>query len=495
MPLKNTEKMMMMTMMILLIKTKTKKKKMDHIVVPPPSCVVRCPYLFYPHNNDQWHGKWLVFGTKGPVLDTMWSMLISKWPIHGVSHLQVSTARPHSHARDSLDGVIMVHCLNQSPDWMILDVGKTIISILNYTSSFGKLFYKTRQQCMQGTYATNQKHNYTFALPVNLPSLQKEEEDVVMISSFHEKLHNAFKIPFSNREFAAKLGAIWNPQIKKWCAPNSNVHSQLSLYFESDDTVEEKVKYIIEETWSCLSINLWMSGKYHVERMLAIFQCIERHHPDLLCLQELTCETFDVLHPLLTSIGFQTRSQFQKIRQKKFTEMLYFNTMTMEPSRFEQVLFPQGTQYRELHLLTCTHKPTQTSMICATAHLEPGVERQSLRLLQMQFVLDALMTHKLPWIFAGDTNLCYYQDIVLPKNVFDAWEQTGRDSRTQGTWNPRQNTNLQSIIANHVGMCRFDRILYHSMSIKQFDLVCQQVVELIGIHPSDHFGILAHFTL
>jgi len=469
--------------------------KLEHLNNPLDIC--DRAYIYYPaelqHTIPQLHGKWLVYVPKTELNHT-WSKVKSLLPIEGVVLCKASTNRPHSHAFNVTTGVIMVYCANMHEDG-ILKIGHYLIAHLDYRSPFGRMYYKTEQQSREGSRATNRSFSSasiqsTFAIPVT--------------RSVAEPIFSSAASPEADKivEWASRLGAIWDTRLNQWCAPNDDVAQKMMNYLPRRAAAASATTTTTMHddeclTLSCYSINTWASSMYRPERMQEIYDSIERHHPDVVMLQEMVPETLSILHPLLSKIGFQTRSQFGNT--KRFGEMLYFNTMTLHALRFEQcALAPDATMKRELHMLVATHKSSNRMFVFATAHLEPSRERHALRLLQLHALAHRLSAERLPWVFGGDTNVAYYQEgeLHLGHNIRDAWQAMGEDYRTRGTWDPSKNTNL-CYVGRHVGCCRFDRILFdgNCMKIKQFQLTCTNPIESIGLHASDHFGIMAEFLI
>jgi len=399
-----------------------------------PSQVHEVPYLFYPSQLPDAHGKWLLFAPKGSIHDQLWEnikLFFQSTPAFCL-FAKTSTSRPHSHQSSDGYGVVMVYCEN-NPESIILRVGQHLANMLQYTSKTGKLYYKTEQQ-------SRTKTNFFTA---------------------YEKKHTfAIDVPRDN---------IPQKSLQLTTAPPKN---KICVY----------------------SLNVWMNHMFIKERMLAIFQDIESRRPDILMFQEVTVHSYSVLNDLLRSIGFSTRSQL-KPDTKKFSEMLYFNTRTMEALDFEQLnLEPEATMKRECHVLRALHKVSQKRMVFATAHLETGKDRKELRERQFRHLQFVLEQKQLPWIFGGDTNMGHDQDYLgLAPQTHDAWEQTGCEDRYFGTWDPCKNTNLQKMMC---GKFRFDRFLFQKSSLValDFQLSCQTPIPLCNnSHPSDHFAIVSNF--
>ena len=141
-----------------------------------------------------------------------------------------------------------------------------------------------------------------------------------------------------------------------------------------------------------------------------------------------------------------------------------------------------------------------------TAHLEStGAPASSARrVAQFAEVLLELSTSDAHLtLFGGDTNLrdgeaASVRAQTLGANaggVPDAWETLGSDPATRWTWDTGTNKNCGIVAAIK---CRFDRVFSaapHGGRATRMQLVGLQRVPAVGLHPSDHYGVLTDFQL
>jgi endonuclease/exonuclease/phosphatase family metal-dependent hydrolase len=417
-----------------------------------PSQVTDTQALYFPCHIPNAHGKWMMFVSRLNH-DLLWTC-VQSWIqtlqcVH-VLFAKTNTFLPNSHASSDNQGVVMIYCAH-APENDLLDIGRLIAQTFEYTSEIGWLCYKTEEQSRNGSRAS--------------------------CASANQKQHT-LKIPVPiSRQHQTTLDSYFARQ------------QQQPQFTDKQRATSQQIR--------TYSLNILHSSASVTERMLCVLQDIERQVPDVVMLQEVTQMSYDVLHDLLMSLGFTTRSVL-KPETKRFSEMLYFNTKTLEALSFEQIpLLPECTMRRELHILRVQHRTSSIRLMFATAHLEQGVARKDLRERQYRWLQNILEQKQTPWIFGGDTNMAYYQnDVPLVDNVSDAWIELGRDDRTAGTWDPRKNTFLQKLTQQHVAQCRFDRFLFQRSSFraKKFALSCQDVIAINeNSNASDHFAIVADF--
>jgi len=421
-----------------------------------PSEVHKSNFLYFPSTGQVLiacaHGKWLMFAPRGAPHDKLW-LCTKQFVLEGRALCaKTSTAKPNAHTGDSGEGVIMVYCGDHLSKNEILQVGKELIQFTKYKSrTRSYLYYKSEIETKNGSkYNSNDldKSHYTYAIDL--------------------------------------LAARMHDEVKCSMPLTKHRDTNIASYFAQVKNYP-KIPYIC-----VMSLNVWLENIYVQERMHAICETVRKCNPDVVMLQEVTAHSFSILDPLLKAMHFATRS----IQGKKFTEMLYFQTITVQALSFEQIPLIECTMNRELHILHGLHKPTNKKIVFATAHLEQGEHRQHMRQRQWHFVQRVLEDKQWPWILGADTNMAFYQDDGLKEYTADAWKTKMCSDATRGTWDPARNTNIPNFckIANTVPQCRYDRFLYqrNSLDVHDFILTCTEPMSN-GVFPSDHFGILSRF--
>lgn len=474
-------------------------------------------YLFYPQ-HETLHGcfgKWLIFCFKQH-LNELWiklhAVVDALRAVGGIVCMKVSTSRPNPHAARSDIGVIMIytpmHPLEEQTRQTILNVGQYLFCAFHDAQGFNaplqfspnnRIYYKTQEQSRVGSRMTGVMHNTLTSLilpkhcvkpsssssvPSNPLTLQKDPKTKMQgFTMTPLMLHN--------------MGAVWNPDLNQWFAPNEKVAAKMHAAALQDARCAQPPS---NDILSFLSINLWgnIDGFRRPEikaldpsRMQHIASTIEIHQPDVLCLQEATLELLAILNPLLLEQGYVACSELCH------QTIVYVHSVHIT---FHHVY---NDDLKGCQLLQLTHKTTMVDFLACNVHFASGSTAADLRVLSLQQALLRLETARQPFVLLGDTNFTFEQDphveSSLPDYVKDAWAEAGSPANHRATYDYNNNTNLQFPDAERrskVG-ARFDRAFFDSrtFTIQHFQLVCTNVMEDSKKHPSDHFGILVQLTL
>ncbi len=133
-------------------------------------------------------------------------------------------------------------------------------------------------------------------------------------------------------------------------------------------------------------------------------------------------------------------------------------------------------------------------LLVMTSHLESLRHSSAERVRQLAIVAARLAAHRGPAIFAGDTNLRSAEARQVA--VIDLWEQLGRPEASRHTWDMVRIANRRRGRAR----MRFDRVFrndWPGWSGTALALVGTTPLGAVadGMHPSDHFGLLAVMEL
>jgi endonuclease/exonuclease/phosphatase family metal-dependent hydrolase len=120
-----------------------------------------------------------------------------------------------------------------------------------------------------------------------------------------------------------------------------------------------------------------------------------------------------------------------------------------------------------------------------TAHLESERQGRDERLRQADAVLERLLAHGGPAVYAGDTNLRVDEEPILPRlaAVTDAWDALGRPEDARATWR-----------GGRYG-ARYDRIWSVRARPARLEVVgAGAVQELGGLPLSDHVALAVELS-
>jgi len=439
-------------------------------------------------------GRWVFFKQRGVVLhDFFCTMERLTKSLPYVT--KVTSTEAHFHTTSAKLGTVHVYCEMQqdSPTTQLQQIGSYLAGIVNYTSRFGIL------------HCEKPEAPYERLCSVKVPYGERTQEWKMECPTQNMVFH----IP-QDQGLALHLGAKWDEQKQHWYAPTRSVWNKLIPYFKQEsqqmdlepDTCKPSPIYTI------MSFNICFNTASNIaERMLVLFSEIERLLPDIVCLQEMTQEAVEVLHPLLTTLHYITHAQLAS--SSKIGVVLYIRKSTFHILQYDQMPFlhnDSSLHERHLHIVHVECAKTGTRILCATAHLETGAKAQDKRRRQFEHAIKTLRTlcqeqQNVGFVFAGDTNLGpfdqHYTDSLLEANqVIDAWKHCGSWSGSKITWHPRANTNLQRSQYALAPCRRFDRVFLSQERFMplEFSLCCTEPSPLLNhTHISDHFGIMCRF--
>jgi endonuclease/exonuclease/phosphatase family metal-dependent hydrolase len=254
-------------------------------------------------------------------------------------------------------------------------------------------------------------------------------------------------------------------------------------------------------TIKVLSYNIWFDTTFLEARTHQIVRLIGVAVPDVICLQEVTPESFEILHT-----AFQRSYRFSDPPPNRG----YFTTMMVRseyPTTFSNVGFPSemGRSLLVGEIKLCCDAELggdddrSADIMIATSHFE-SLSSRPLRRCQLEIAATRLKTFLGRWILCGDFNFCSYQNFrgrhpdnlenkvlneVLPPHC-DAWtalhpQPTLMDDINDGwrgyTFDSERNLNI-----SHPERMRYDRVL---VSSETNGLLQPSAVELFGTTPVD----------
>ncbi|ESN91077.1 hypothetical protein HELRODRAFT_116381 [Helobdella robusta] len=234
-------------------------------------------------------------------------------------------------------------------------------------------------------------------------------------------------------------------------------------------------------------------------RAKSVCKTILSEKPDVVFLQEVVTKNLGVIKEYCTNYFVVLGTDRQLFPGEYFTVMLLRNDTTKYSNHSVQ---PFYSSIMSRTLLQVNAKVKGIEICLLTSHLESTKTWEQERTKQFRKILDAAyeVPHSKAVILGGDFNL---RDSELEKigglknGLVDVWEQTGRRSEAQFTWDTKKNDNL-SVSGRYKPRHRFDRLYYRSdcfIKAVYFELVGFDRVEACKRFPSDHWGIMAHFNI
>lgn len=264
----------------------------------------------------------------------------------------------------------------------------------------------------------------------------------------------------------------------------------LKTYFESGEK---------HHTITALSYNVWFNDAYARERTLKIISIIREQMPDLIGLQELTKDTFELVDSRL--------SPFYQIFQAFISEGNPYGTCIMCKRDTVRIVEGEDNPYyydysnteMSRRIIGCEVEFTNfvaPHFHVLTTHLESLPENDTFRNSQFEIVKKVIKPLK-NCILLGDFGI-WNSNEQLEQNINnsklnDAWIKMGCPYKVKYSYNAKKNQNIKGR-----DQFRFDRVLYHSHLIKPklLGLVGRNnVSNTVPLPPSNHFGLLVDFQI
>lgn len=250
----------------------------------------------------------------------------------------------------------------------------------------------------------------------------------------------------------------------------------------------------------CLTFNVWMEPIYVQERMQEIIRIITESTPDVVCLQEVTPEIYQIFKQQLSTYTFSKARLTQGydvltlVQRNYKTKFLRVNLPSIMGRNLEVTIFSSKDK-----------SGCQTDWLIGNFHLESGffgqhplakVKYQQLNIC-FSIIEDQLEAkrvkndRKVRCLIMGDTNFGFRDYPKVHRKWKDAWVIDGKLAEYQFTNNGVTNTNLKHRYKN-----RMDRIYLRTdlLRLDDFKLVGTKTIPGINIHPSDHYGILVNVS-
>ena len=250
-----------------------------------------------------------------------------------------------------------------------------------------------------------------------------------------------------------------------------------------------------------LSYNIWFDAYKRAERLQSLIEIINKYKPDVLCLQEMIPEVYELMQSQLPEY------------QYKFPNSLKFSYGSVIMSKHiitqsYNEFYPETQMGR--NLLATNIVFNNYNITIATSHFESQFNMinttKTSQYIYTNNILNKLYDIFSPVIFCSDTNILnneekyFFKDNLwddaynIKLNTLNEEEKNKFKTENEYTYDTINNTNLVNRNIKAI-RSRIDRIVYRgndTIQLKDFMLI-KKVSE--DIEPSDHFGILAEFDI
>lgn len=242
------------------------------------------------------------------------------------------------------------------------------------------------------------------------------------------------------------------------------------------------------------------------ERMQAIVNIIKQHQPSVIMLQEVLMQTYLYLQGALSpKYKYFSPIELSDEYAPYFTA-IFIDTAKLKPSNPTIMPFPRSRQCRQI--LSVKTKCGNRDLVFMTSHLESTKEGATERKNQLTILYNNMkQAHRdCTVVFGGDTNLRDYEfNSVVSSGKFDVnivndvWSMLGSPQDSRFSWDLVNNDNQ---IKSGQARLRFER-LYTGVTTESNKKVFKpRSMKFVGtdrlacgMFPSDHWGILAIFSV
>jgi tyrosyl-DNA phosphodiesterase 2 len=253
-----------------------------------------------------------------------------------------------------------------------------------------------------------------------------------------------------------------------------------------------------------LSYNIWFDEAMSLERTVSLLSAINRINPDVICLQEVKPDIYDILITLLSDYRYHYPKKinkeygcvtFSKYQISKCTDYKFPNSKMGRSLIITKIEYPY-------HKITNDGISVETmSIIIANSHFESLFRRKSdntEKLEQYKMTKDILnklheTTNNV--ILCSDTNVMVHEENVLDE-CFDGWQDAWKlkgSNLNKYTYDSETNIYLNIRLKKFACRSRIDRIIYRTSDcvLEEFHMICGNKD---GVEPSDHYGVYSKFN-
>jgi endonuclease/exonuclease/phosphatase (EEP) superfamily protein YafD len=270
---------------------------------------------------------------------------------------------------------------------------------------------------------------------------------------------------------------------------------KLFVYIRVKNTYKNIVKYNNMESLTVLTYNIWFDNLMLQERIISLITKIIELKPDIICLQEVREDVYNIL--------LSNLKNYKYIHPTKITSV--YGTIIMSRLPIKNCLtypFKNSKMGRELIITNfgvVDSKKKEHIIVCATTHFEslfnknkPNFEKLAQYDITEQ-ILNNMYEQYGNIIFATDTNILAHEEGSFFSSGLwtDAYLMLGDDQK-KFTYDGRKNVYL--MLKKIPFRSRLDRILFRTDSC---ELIDYKLIETDGkddVEPSDHFGVLVKFS-
>lgn len=245
---------------------------------------------------------------------------------------------------------------------------------------------------------------------------------------------------------------------------------------------------------SVVSYNIWFDETDRNVRFDALLSLIKSNNPDIICLQEVVPEIYNLLKIQLSEYKYFFPKQI-----KYRYGCVIFSKYIIE-NEYDHY-YPNSKMGRNLLAVNIKYN-SSINITIATSHFESLFDEtnsNNVKLEQYMYaqnILNKLYDDGYPVILCSDTNILSNEEkyFFTDSRWNDVFYDTSNDvSYETYTYDTKENKNLITRNIKEI-RSRIDRIMYRGgMTIKSSYYKLLRGID--GIEPSDHFGLFTKFIV
>jgi len=236
---------------------------------------------------------------------------------------------------------------------------------------------------------------------------------------------------------------------------------------------------------SILTWNIWFDKRHIVQRVANIISILKHYSPDVICLQEVIKLSLDIIlndPKLAGDYDFYYDPSLVHLNGK-YGEIIMMKKNLNYTCQFISVPFKNSRMGRRINAINIE----ELNLDIINVHLESVFRNNSKpKREQLDFLTNNVVLPGRNIIICGDMNLDINDDKNWANNMISKCGLNDVCSETELTYDCDKNTNA------YIFRSRLDRVLCKGSNATQHKLVGTKVIPHLGIHPSDHFGILCN---
>lgn len=260
-------------------------------------------------------------------------------------------------------------------------------------------------------------------------------------------------------------------------------------------------KVNVDDKFAFLTWNIdGLDDKNIKERTLAVITHIQTSKCDVIFLQEVVSETYNLIHSNLSDDYYLTENKAESSEDQWYFTLILVKKFKMVIKNTYAINFPNSTMGRDLTIVDAKFNSGEKLMLLNT-HLESMKQFSKERMEQLRVAFEKIRNsdENSTVIFAGDLNVrdSEVEKVGIPAGIEDIWVTLGEPKEYQFTWDLTVNTNKKNLDKKKPRF-RFDRVYFKTSAQKQiapkyFRFCGTQKVPDWKCFPSDHFGIICEF--